>query len=157
MKKKKKLGTMLLEAGLLTEEQRRDALVAQKGSNLRLGQFLVRKGILSETQVIGAISEQVKVEKYHPIIVLKKSGNWYRFHDFEKDEGWIHQSIVSNISSVITKKKKCNVRSGPGTTYDILFTVENGVPFKVIERKGRWIHIHHADGDKGWIHESLVW
>ena len=57
---------MLLEAGLLTEEQRRDALMAQKGSNLRLGQFLVRKGIVSETQVIGVISEQVKVDKYHP-------------------------------------------------------------------------------------------
>jgi SH3-like domain-containing protein len=31
------------------------------------------------------------------------------------------------------------------------------VPFKVLEQKGNWFHIMHADGDKGWIHDSLVW
>ncbi|MGB5421183.1 MAG: SH3 domain-containing protein, partial [Desulfobacterales bacterium] len=28
---------------------------------------------------------------------------------------------------------------------------------KVLEQKGNWIHILHADGDQGWIHDSLVW
>ena len=97
------------------------------------------------------------VEKYHPLVILKKSGPWYYFHDFEKDEGWIHKSIVDRTPSVITIKPKCNVRAGPGTKYDILFTVENGIPFKVLKRKGNWLHIEHADGDKGWIHSSLVW
>ncbi len=98
-----------------------------------------------------------KVGKYHPILVLKKSGNWYHFQDFEGDKGWLHNSLVRNIPSVITNKVKCNVRSGPGTKFKILFTTEEGVPFKVLKRKGNWIHIQHADGDKGWIHKSLVW
>jgi SH3-like domain-containing protein len=98
-----------------------------------------------------------KIGKYHPILVLKKSGNWYRFRDFEGDKGWIHKSLVRNIPSVITNKEKCNVRSGPGTKYKILFATEKGVPFKTLKRKGNWIHVQHADGDKGWIHKSLVW
>ncbi len=98
-----------------------------------------------------------QVGKYHPIQVIKKSGTWYRFNDFEQDEGWIHKSLVSKIRTVITKKKKSNIRSGPGTRHKIVFTVEKGIPFRVIKRKGSWIFIEHADGDKGWIYEALVW
>ncbi|MFH1642632.1 MAG: SH3 domain-containing protein, partial [Nanoarchaeota archaeon] len=98
-----------------------------------------------------------KVGKYHPILVLKKSGNWYHFQDFEGDKGWIHKSLVSNIPSVITNNEKCNVRSGPDTKFEILFTIKEGIPFKILKRKGNWIYVQHADGDTGWIHKSLVW
>ena len=98
-----------------------------------------------------------EIEEYHPLDVIKKSGQWYQFRDFEGDEGWIHKSLVRNIPSIITKKEKCNIRSGPANGSTILFTVEKGIPFKVIKRKGSWIYGQHADGDKGWIHNSLVW
>ena len=98
-----------------------------------------------------------KVERYHPIEVIRKSGNWYYFRDFEGDKGWVYDDLVKKVSSVIVIKDKCNVRSGPGTNNDIVFTVERGVPFKVMDRKGNWIRIQHADGDKGWIHKMLVW
>jgi SH3-like domain-containing protein len=35
--------------------------------------------------------------------------------------------------------------------------VDFGVPFRVLERKGEWLHVEHADGEKGWIHQSLIW
>jgi len=98
-----------------------------------------------------------KVEKYFPILVIEKSGEWIHFEDFEGDKGWIHQSLVSKIPSVITKNDACNIRSGPGTDHNIIFTVEKGIPFKVLEHQGSWIHIEHGDGDQGWIHKSLVW
>ena len=98
-----------------------------------------------------------KVEKFFPLLVIDKSGEWYQFKDFEGDRGWVHRSLVDKTPSVITKNDKCNIRSGPGTNHNILFTVEKGIPFKVIKRKGSWIHIEHSDGDKGWIHKSLVW
>ena len=98
-----------------------------------------------------------EIEKYHPLNVIKKSGQWYHFRDFEGDEGWIYKPLVRNIPSIITKKEDCNIRSGPGTGFEIVFTASKGVPFKVIKRKGNWIHIQHADGDQGWIHNTLVW
>jgi len=98
-----------------------------------------------------------KVEAYHPFRIIKKSKNWYQFQDFEGDQGWIHNSLVEQIPSVITKRDKCNVRSGPGTKHNILFTADKGIPFKIIKRKGKWVHVQHTDGDKGWIHDNLVW
>ena len=98
-----------------------------------------------------------QVEKYHPIDIVKVSGNWYQFKDFENDIGWLHKSLLKKISTVITKKDKCNIREGPGTSHPILFTVERGIPFKVEKRQNPWLRIQHADGDAGWIHQSLVW
>lgn len=98
-----------------------------------------------------------KVEQFFPILVIQKSGEWYRFQDFEGDKGWVHQSLVGKIQSVITRNDACNIRSGPGTNQTILFSVEKGIPFKVLKRKNSWIHVVHSDGDKGWIHKSLVW
>ena len=98
-----------------------------------------------------------KVEQYHPLQVLTKSDQWIQFRDFEGDIGWIHQSLVASIPAVITRSDKCNVRSGPGTQFKIRFTVERGIPFKVLQRKGKWLQVRHADEDQGWIHKSLVW
>lgn len=98
-----------------------------------------------------------KIGRYHPLFIIKKSDAWYYFRDFEGDEGWVHKSLLGNTSTVITQKDTCNVRTKPGTKYPIAFTVEKGIPFKVIRRKGVWIHVQHDDGDKGWIHRSLVW
>ncbi len=98
-----------------------------------------------------------KIEKYHPIEVIKRDGKWYQFKDFEGDIGWVHQSLVGKVSTVITRKNKCNIRKGPGAKYDVLFNLDSGIPFKVKKRQGKWIQIQHADGDTGWIHQSLVW
>ena len=60
------MGEMLLEAGLLTEEQLRQALGDHKKFGLKLGQFLVHQGIVSESEIVDLISRQLKVAKYHP-------------------------------------------------------------------------------------------
>ena len=98
-----------------------------------------------------------KVEKYFPVYVFEKSGSWYHFRDFENDKGWLHKSLVGKMKSIITVKQKCNVRSGAGTNYKILFVVEKGIPFLVLNKKGSWLHVRHGDGDEGWLHKSLVW
>ena len=111
----------------------------------------IRSGPESKSEILW------KVEKYHPIFVIEKSDPWYHFRDFEDDRGWVHKSLVGSVPSVITKKDLCNIRSGPSTKDKILFSVEKGIPFKVLEKKGRWLHIEHTDGDSGWIFDALVW
>jgi len=98
-----------------------------------------------------------QVEKYHPILIIEKKKNWYKIKDFEGDMAWIHKSLLGEINGVITTKAKCNVRSKPDKKSKIMFTVERGVPFKVLKRSGNWIRIEHADGEIGWIYKSLVW
>src|SRR3989304_10397800 len=66
MREKKRLGEMLVESKLLTEEQLQQALVDQRKAGLKLGQFLVHEGIVAENQIVDLLSQQLKIEKYHP-------------------------------------------------------------------------------------------
>lgn len=98
-----------------------------------------------------------QVEQYYPLNVIRRQGAWCMFDDFEGDRGWIHGDLLDDTRSIIVIKENCNVRSGPGTDNEIRFTVDRGVPFRVLEEKGAWLRVVHADGDQGWIHRSLVW
>ena len=66
MKIKKRLGEMLVDAGLLSEDKLKQALVEQKKAGLKLGQYLTRMGIVNEQQIIDLLSEQLNIQKYHP-------------------------------------------------------------------------------------------
>jgi type IV pilus assembly protein PilB len=63
---KKRIGEMLVDEGLLTEEQLQQALVARQATQLKLGQFLVRQGVVSEDQIVDVLSRKLGVEKYRP-------------------------------------------------------------------------------------------
>ncbi|MEA3486457.1 MAG: ATPase, T2SS/T4P/T4SS family [Thermodesulfobacteriota bacterium] len=66
MKVRKKLGEMLIDAALLTEDQLKQALEGQKKTGLKLGQYLIQEGLIREDQIISQVSKQLKIERYAP-------------------------------------------------------------------------------------------
>ena len=64
MKVKKRLGEILVKNGLLTEETLKQVLIDQKKTDLKLGQYLIRNGIVLEKQIIDLLSEQLNIKKY---------------------------------------------------------------------------------------------
>ena len=66
MTEKTKLGEMLIEANLLTEEALRQAIQDQPKSHMKLGRILVRKGLVSEGDLAEIVSRQLNIERYHP-------------------------------------------------------------------------------------------
>jgi type IV pilus assembly protein PilB len=64
MKTKKRLGEILVKQGILTEESLVKILHEQKKTDLRFGQYLIRQGIVQEKQIIDLLSEQLNIKKY---------------------------------------------------------------------------------------------
>src|SRR5271157_1047128 len=64
MKVKKRLGEILVKNGLLTEEKLQQILIDQKKTDLRFGQYVIRQGIVQEKQIIDLLSEQLNIKKY---------------------------------------------------------------------------------------------
>jgi len=56
-----KLGQILINSGVLTEEQLQQALIHQKGSNKRLGSILVENHFLEEMQIIRSLEQQLSI------------------------------------------------------------------------------------------------
>lgn len=61
---KRRLGELLLEAKLLEPAQLETALAEQRRSGLRLGQYLVSTGVVSEIQMVNTLSRQLKIPRY---------------------------------------------------------------------------------------------
>jgi len=66
LRQRKKLGEMLIEAGLIEKSQLEKALFSYRNSGLKLGQFMVREGMVSEAAIVNLIAEQVNIKKYDP-------------------------------------------------------------------------------------------
>src|SRR3972149_3275809 len=54
----RRLGDLLVNEGLITQENLQRALSDQRGSNEKLGSILVRLGLIQEDQLIGFLSRQ---------------------------------------------------------------------------------------------------
>lgn len=66
MIRRKKIGEMLVQAGLLSEKQLSQAIARPRPTGMKLGQFLIREGIVREQEVMQALSEQLRVPVYRP-------------------------------------------------------------------------------------------
>ena len=60
--RKKKLGEILIDAELITEEQLENALVAQKGKHKKLGKVLIELGYITDIQVAESLTKQLSLQ-----------------------------------------------------------------------------------------------
>lgn len=60
--KKKRLGDILIDAGVITEEQLRTALELQKKKGLRLGEILIELNYTTEDEIANALHRQLKYD-----------------------------------------------------------------------------------------------
>ncbi|MFW5731258.1 MAG: GspE/PulE family protein, partial [Desulfonatronovibrionaceae bacterium] len=66
MRKKIRLGEMLVNEGLIAEEQLQSALEGKKSSSLRLGQYLARNNYCKEEDIVNTLSRQLRILRYVP-------------------------------------------------------------------------------------------
>lgn len=97
-----------------------------------------------------------------PLRVIQKKGGWVKVSDFEKDKGWIHDSLLSKKPYVIinvnrNNKKKINIRNAPTTKSNVVGQAFYGVVFERLESKGGWSKVRHETGLVGWIKDTLLW
>lgn len=64
MKIRKRLGEILVNQGILSEEMLTKVLNEQKKTNLKFGQYLIRQGIVKEKQILDLLSDQLNIKKY---------------------------------------------------------------------------------------------
>lgn len=98
-----------------------------------------------------------QLPRYTPLEVLGSQSDYLQVKDADGRTGFIHRSLTGTAPSVTVTATTCNVRSGPGTEFQIAFKTAKGASFKVIAQELEWLQIRNATGQTGWIWQNLVW
>ena len=103
--------------------------------------------------------------------VLHKQDNWYKLR-FDGQTGWAKQRFLSEHK--VNKGGHygqptgqdywvyapgyggLNLRTGPGTTYDVIFTMQQRDKVRELGRQGDWILLRHGSGATGWAHGDFL-
>ena len=111
----------------------------------------IRTGPSTKDKVIWQVFEG------YPLQVKKRQGKWANTVDYEGDEGWIYETLITNKKTVIVSVETANMRSGPSTEDAVVATVKKGVVFVPLEMNGDWMKVRYKNELTGWMYNSLVW
>ena len=91
-----------------------------------------------------------------PVEVIAEHQDWRRIRDWDGDEGWVYQALLTSRRSVIVVGDSAILRSGPEITSAAVAIAEPGVVADLIACDGDWCEIE-ADGHDGWVARAAVW
>src|SRR5690348_17354220 len=65
-------------------------------------------------------SETAKIkfsaDKFYPVEVVEKKAGWVKVKDFEGEEAWVAERLLSKQASVVISTDKANIREAANTT-----------------------------------------
>ncbi|WP_300954395.1 SH3 domain-containing protein [uncultured Clostridium sp.] len=131
------------------------------------GGLNVRSGAGTSYSVIGSLNNGAKVE------IVETSGTWYKIK-YGSGYGYVSKDYVtvstssgsssngsSNSSSSTVKSGTVkvngglNVRSGAGTSYSVIGSLNNGAKVEIVETNGTWYKIKYGSG-YGYVSKDYV-
>ncbi|PIE59605.1 MAG: peptide-binding protein [Desulfobulbus propionicus] len=65
-------------------------------------------------------------------------------------------AITVQAKMVSIKGDNINMRSGPGTSYKILWKLGSGYPLQILKQKGSWYRVQDFEGSIGWVHKMVT-
>ena len=138
----------------------------QSGTIKVNGGLNVRSGAGTSYSVIGSLNNGAKVE------IVETSGNWYKIK-YGSGYGYVSKDYVTvssnsnsgsnNGSSSSTTTQSgtvkanggLNVRSGAGTSYSVIGSLNNGAQVEIVETSGSWYKIKYGSG-QGYVSKDYV-
>lgn len=106
-----------------------------------------------------------KVQKNKQFTLVKEQGDWYQIKLSSGKTGWVANWLVSKKEAATTSKatsqngtitgNNVRVRTGAGTSYQVVGSLNKGDTVEVLEQNGSWLKINARIGN-GWISKDYV-
>ena len=93
-----------------------------------------------------------------PMEIIAEYGTWRKVRDWRGTQGWVHQSMVSGLRTLIVTGKTRTVRHKADAQSKPIATLEAGVIGKLISCPdlNGWCRVDVA-GNKGWLRRVDFW
>ncbi|MDQ2094491.1 SH3 domain-containing protein [Rhodalgimonas zhirmunskyi] len=149
------LASILLSLSLfLTAAHAETRIVNSPGD----GFLNLRTGPGSGFEIVTHMSHGTTVE------VLEVKGSWARVrHELTGKQGWAFRKylVLESRGSAVREVWSpgdgyLNLRSGPGSDFQIMRRMYNGERVEILERKGNWVRVRHQSGVRGWAYSKYL-
>jgi SH3-like domain-containing protein len=143
--------TLVLRAPSVTAGESEPAERLPRFVSLRSDQVNLRVGP-GESYPI----QWVLTHKEMPVEIIKEFEHWRMIHDWQGDEGWVHERMVTGKRTVVVKGGVCALHRQPDLASGLVARAEPGVFAHLLECRGVWCRIEAAS-ITGWVQRNAVW
>lgn len=94
-----------------------------------------------------------------PVEIVQEFDSWRKIRDYEGGEGWVHQSLLSGMRTVMVRGEADTLvplRGGAGDVERLIARMEPDVVARLTECVVGWCRIE-VDGYKGWVARNFLW
>ncbi|MAM61919.1 SH3 domain-containing protein [Maritimibacter sp. UBA3975] len=93
---------------------------------------------------------------------LESAGGWVRVRHESGAVGWAFARYLASAGTSPFRyiysagDGYLNLRTGPGTKFNIIRRMYNGEEVRLLERRGSWVRVRHESGAVGWASEKFM-
>ena len=98
----------------------------------------------------------VLTRKGMPVEVLREFDHWRKIRDFDGDNGWVQESMVTPERTVIVTGRIRALHARPEPASRLVARAEPGVVARLLACRGAWCQIK-TSGITGWVKRDAVW
>lgn len=91
-----------------------------------------------------------------PLRVTGEYEHWRRVEDSDGQGGWIHETLLSGVRTVVVIRDMTPMRSRPQPTAHEVALLENGVVAHIMECAPEWCRLS-IEGERGWVNRDALW
>ncbi|MBP8819718.1 MAG: N-acetylmuramoyl-L-alanine amidase [Syntrophomonadaceae bacterium] len=111
----------------------------------------IRSGPATTYDIVGRLDQGSQAE------ILGSKNDWYQIKSGQLN-GWVRNDLI-NLQKEYSLKVTANgvnLRSGPGTSYNVVGSVNNGDILTLVDTNGDWYQVKTAGGLTAYINGSFV-
>lgn len=92
-----------------------------------------------------------------PVEVIQEFDTWRKVRDIDGDDGWVHQSLLTGIRTVMVKgEKEMPLHKEPESGSPVIARFETGVVARAKVCASNWCEIE-SGGYSGWAQRKFLW
>jgi SH3-like domain-containing protein len=93
-----------------------------------------------------------------PVEIVGEYGTWRKIRDWQGDEGWMHQSMLSGRRSFMVRGDVAALRETANRDARLVARLEAGVIGRISEcpPTGAWCRVE-VEGFAGWLERDRIW
>lgn len=132
------------------------ALAASSHVQVTVDKLNVRSGPSLQDKIITTLP----VNAILPVV--SETQDWVQVKLPNGSTGWLANWLVKPVTSASSQKQaesqvsNLNVRSGPSQTFPVIYTINPGTKYPLLQKSGQWLQIQLPNSQKGWIASWLA-